>query len=136
VNFKDGSGRNGRYFIASTLIVIGLACAALLTNSVGNDLATVLIGVGLIMFVAFLFQDLGLSASTRSAPRVPPLPPEPASPEPVAAEPEASAPRAARAPGPAAPVPRSAAESARLLSGRELDRPARRDEPAEATDAG
>lgn len=59
------------------MIVVGLACAATLTNSLGNDLATVLIALGLIMFVAFLFQDLGINTDGRSAPRVPDLPPLP-----------------------------------------------------------
>jgi hypothetical protein len=113
VKSKDLSGRNGRYLIASTMIVVGLACAAVLTNSLGNTLATVLIGVGLIMFVAFLFKDLGLNEAGHSAPRVPSLPPEDP-PEPDAP----SAPPVRRGlettPG-AAPV-RSAAESARLVA--------------------
>ena len=113
---KDASGRNGRYFIASTMIVVGLACAALLTDSVGNTLATVLIAGGLILFVAFLFKDLGITTTGRSTPRVPPLPPLPGE-EHDSARAASAAPDPAPVAPPAADAPRTAAESARRLAG-------------------
>lgn len=110
----DRSGRNGRYLFASTLIVVGLGCAALMTDSVGNTLATGLIAIGLAMFIAFLFKDLGLNEAGRSSPGVPELPPLP-DPEP---EPELTdtlvSPEQARA---AAEGVHSAADAARRAAG-------------------
>jgi hypothetical protein len=119
VNRRDSSGRNSRYFIASTLIVVGLACAATLTNSLGNDLATVLIALGLIIFIAFLFKDLGLNIDGRSAPRVPDLPPLPEEAAHERISPLTTEADAHEPPAHAPDAPRSAAESARRLAGRD-----------------
>jgi hypothetical protein len=118
VNRRDTSGRNSRYFLASTLILVGLACAALMTDSIGNTLATGLIAIGLAMFIAFLFKDLGLNVDGRSSPGVPELPPLPdpepePRPEPGAADTLVS-PEQARA---AAEGVHSAAEAARRAAG-------------------
>jgi hypothetical protein len=125
VNRRDSSGRNSRYFIASTLIVVGLACAATLTNSLGNDLATVLIALGLIMFVAFLFKDLGLNIDGRSAPRVPDLPPLPDEPAHEQVAPLTTAQGAHEQPAPV-----DAAAAARRLQRERRDEP----EPAPVQD--
>lgn len=49
-----------RYGPPVVAVVGGIVCAAALTNSVGNTIATVLIGVGLLTIVIFLMQDMGL----------------------------------------------------------------------------
>jgi hypothetical protein len=53
-----------RYGAASGAVVAGGICAAALTNALGNTLATVLIGGGLLAIVIFLFRDMGLVAAT------------------------------------------------------------------------
>ena len=61
-----------RYGVACIAVVAGGLCAAALTNTVGNTLATVLIGGGLLAIVIFLLRDMGLVASTSE-----PKPPQP-----------------------------------------------------------
>jgi hypothetical protein len=56
-----------RYGAACVAVVTGGLCAAALTNAVGNTLATVLIGGGLLAIVIFLFRDMGLVASSSKA---------------------------------------------------------------------
>ena len=53
-----------RYGVACGAVVAGGLCAAALTNAVGNTLATVLIGGGLLAIVIFLLRDMGLVAAT------------------------------------------------------------------------
>jgi hypothetical protein len=53
-----------RYGAACVAVVAGGLCAAALTNAVGNTLATVLIGGGLLAIVIFLFRDMGLVANS------------------------------------------------------------------------
>ena len=62
-----------RYGAACVAVVAGGICAAALTNAVGNTLATVLIGGGLLAIVIFLLRDMGLLAATPE-PEPPPAP--------------------------------------------------------------
>lgn len=57
--------RRVRYGCAAAAIVAGLACAAVLTGSVGNTVATALIAVGLIALLASLSRDLGMGVEGR-----------------------------------------------------------------------
>jgi hypothetical protein len=52
--------RSIRYGAACVAVVAGGICAAALTDTVGNTLATVLIGGGLLAIVIFLLRDMGL----------------------------------------------------------------------------
>jgi hypothetical protein len=61
-----------RYGAACVAVVAGGLCAAALTNAVGNTLATVLIGGGLLAIVIFLLRDMGLVATSSE-----PQPPQP-----------------------------------------------------------
>ena len=61
-----------RYGSPCVAVVVGGICAAALTNTVGNTLATVLIGGGLLAIVIFLLRDMGLLAATSE-----PEPPQP-----------------------------------------------------------
>lgn len=53
-----------RYGAPCVAVVAGAICAAALTNTVGNTVATVLIGGGLLTIVIFLLRDMGLLAAT------------------------------------------------------------------------
>lgn len=53
--------RRVRYGSAAGLIVLGFACGAISTGTVGGALATLFIAAGMILFLVFLFRDLGLS---------------------------------------------------------------------------
>jgi hypothetical protein len=57
---SDRDRRLIRYGAACVAIVAGALCAAALTNTVGNTVATVLIGGGLLAIVIFLLRDMGL----------------------------------------------------------------------------
>jgi hypothetical protein len=57
---SDRDRRLIRYGVACVAVVAGALCAAALTNAVGNTLATVLIGGGLLAIVIFLLRDMGL----------------------------------------------------------------------------
>jgi hypothetical protein len=59
-----------RYAVPCIAVVAGAICAAALTNAVGNTVATVLIGGGLLAIVIFLLRDMGL-AGTTSEPKSP-----------------------------------------------------------------
>lgn len=59
--------RSLRYGLAAGAVVAGGVCAAALTNGLGNTLATVLIGGGLLAFVVMLLHDMGL-IDTREPP--------------------------------------------------------------------
>jgi hypothetical protein len=61
-----------RYGAACIAVVAGGICAAALTNTVGNTLATVLIGGGLLAIVIFLLRDMGLIDATSEPERPPP----------------------------------------------------------------
>ena len=54
-----------RYGAAWVAVVAGGICAAALTNTVGNTVATVLIGGGLLATVIFLLRDMGLIDSSK-----------------------------------------------------------------------
>jgi hypothetical protein len=67
---SDRDRRLIRYGAACVAIVAGALCAAALTNTVGNTLATVLIGGGLLAIVIFLLRDMGLiDASAKPEPK-------------------------------------------------------------------
>lgn len=69
---SDRDRRLIRYGAACVAVVAGGLCAAALTNAVGNTLATVLIGGGLLAIVIFLFRDMGLvAASSEPKPQQP-----------------------------------------------------------------
>jgi hypothetical protein len=57
---SDRDRRLIRYAVACVAVIAGALCAAVLTNAVGNTLATVLIGGGLLAIVIFLLRDMGL----------------------------------------------------------------------------
>jgi hypothetical protein len=61
-----------RYGTAWIAVVAGGICAAALTDALGNTLATVLIGGGLLAIVIFLLRDMGLiDASSKPEPPPP-----------------------------------------------------------------
>ncbi len=70
--------RRVRYGAPSALIIVGFICAAVSTGTIGGALATVLVGVGLVLLLVFLFRDLGLSVEGKPRRTVPPIPPAPA----------------------------------------------------------
>ena len=87
--------RKVRYGVACALIVIGFACGAISTGTVGGALATVFIAAGMLLFVASLLRDLGLSDRTgrpgrRDGAVRPPSSPGPSGPPPPS--PSASSP--------------------------------------------
>ena len=61
-----------RYGVPGVAVGVGAICAAALTNTVGNSVATVLIGGGLLAIVIFLLRDMGLAGAASE-----PKPPEP-----------------------------------------------------------
>jgi hypothetical protein len=71
-----------RYGLAAGLIVVGFACAAVSTGTIGGALATVFVAGGLLAFLAFLFRDLGLTVdgTPRRRTPVPPVPSVPPAP--------------------------------------------------------
>jgi hypothetical protein len=64
---SDRDRRLIRYGAACVAVVAGVLCAAALTNSVGNTVATVLIGGGLLAILIFLLRDMGLSDTPAEA---------------------------------------------------------------------
>lgn len=62
--------RTLRYGLAAGAVVAGALVAAALTNSLGNSLATGLIGIGLLALVGMLLRDMGL-IDTREPPQPP-----------------------------------------------------------------
>jgi hypothetical protein len=69
---SDRDRRLVRYGAACVAVVAGALCAAALTNTVGNTVATVLIGGGLLAIVIFLLRDMGLiDASAKAEPKQP-----------------------------------------------------------------
>jgi hypothetical protein len=69
--------RYARYGAAGVAVLVGAVCAAALTNGVGNTIATVLIGGGLLAVVFFLLRDMGLidMGGDRTPPPTAPEPP-------------------------------------------------------------
>jgi hypothetical protein len=63
------------YGLAAGLIVLGFACAAASTGTIGGALATVFVGVGMLLFLIFLFRDLGLTIDAKPRRRIPDPPP-------------------------------------------------------------
>ena len=56
-----------RYAVAGVAVIAGALCAAALTNAVGNTVATVLIGGGLLAIVILLLRDMGLIDTSATA---------------------------------------------------------------------
>jgi hypothetical protein len=65
-----------RYAVACVAVVAGALCAAALTNTLGNTLATVLIGGGLLAIVIFLLRDMGLIDASADPDPEPPTSPQ------------------------------------------------------------
>ena len=63
------------YGLAAGLIVLGFACTAASTGTIGGALATVFVGAGMLLFLVFLFRDLGLTIDAKPRRRVPDPPP-------------------------------------------------------------
>lgn len=57
---KSGS-RTIRYGAAGVLVLAGVVCGALVPGTAGGTLATVLVGIGLVIAVSLVFYDIGLS---------------------------------------------------------------------------
>ena len=82
--------RTARYGAAAVLIVAGVVCGGLISGTIGGTLATVLIGLGLVLAVSLVFYEVGLTEDRdRAAPaegegRAGPA--DPLSPEPSADE--------------------------------------------------
>jgi hypothetical protein len=70
-----------RYGLAAGLIVLGFLCTAASGGVIGGALATVFVALGMLLFLGFLFRDLGLTIDSRSRTRVPD--PPPVAPDPV-----------------------------------------------------
>jgi hypothetical protein len=64
---SDRDRRLIRYGVAGVAVLVGALCAASLTNAVGNTVATVLIGGGLLAIVIFLLRDMGLIETSAKA---------------------------------------------------------------------
>ena len=68
----DRDRRMIRYGAAGMAVLAGALCAAALTDSLGNTLATALIGGGLLAIVIFALRDMGLvDISGKPEPRRP-----------------------------------------------------------------
>jgi hypothetical protein len=65
-----------RYGAPIATVIVGVLFAAVETNSLGNTVSLVLIAGGLIWFMTTLGREMGMTATTGRAPRVPRLPPE------------------------------------------------------------
>jgi hypothetical protein len=75
------------YGLAAGLVLVGFACAAVSTGTIGGALATVFLAGGLLLFLVFLFGDLGLTVDSKPRRRVPaPPPPSRAVAEPPSAQ--------------------------------------------------
>ncbi|HEY3775504.1 MAG TPA: hypothetical protein VGL69_21045 [Solirubrobacteraceae bacterium] len=70
------SSRPLRYGIPISTVIVGVLFAAVDTNSVGNTVSLVMIAGGLIWFMTALGREMGMTANTGRAPRVPDLPPD------------------------------------------------------------
>jgi hypothetical protein len=79
--WQDGWVRSGnrlvRYGIPIATVIVGVLFAAFETNSLGNTVSLVMIAGGLIWFMTTLGREMGMTANTGRAPRVPDPPPEP-----------------------------------------------------------
>jgi hypothetical protein len=70
------SSRLLRYGTPIAMVIVGALFAAVDTNSVGNTVSLVMIAGGLIWFMTALGREMGMTANTGRAPRVPDLPPD------------------------------------------------------------
>jgi hypothetical protein len=53
--------RTLRYGAAITVVLIGVACGALIPGTAGGTAATVLVGIGLVSVVSLIFYEVGLT---------------------------------------------------------------------------
>jgi hypothetical protein len=65
-----------RYGAPIATIIVGVLFAAADTDSLGNDVSTILIAVGLIWFMVVAGRDMGMGQKTGRSPRVPAAPTE------------------------------------------------------------
>ena len=72
---RNRDDRRIRYGTPIATIIIGVLFAAAVTDSLGNDVSTVLIAAGLIWFMIVGGRDMGMGQSTGRSPRVPASPP-------------------------------------------------------------
>jgi hypothetical protein len=63
-----------RYAAPIATVIVGVLFAAFETNSLGNTVSLVMIAGGLIWFMTTLGREMGMTANTGRAPRVPRLP--------------------------------------------------------------
>jgi hypothetical protein len=70
----DSRDRKVRYGAPVATIIVGVLFAAADTHSLGNTVATVLIAVGLIWFIAALGREMGMTERTGRS-HAPPSPP-------------------------------------------------------------
>jgi hypothetical protein len=70
------ASRPVRYGAPIVTVIVGVLFAAFETNSLGNTVSLVLIAGGLIWFITTLGREMGMTANTGRAPRVPRLPPD------------------------------------------------------------
>jgi hypothetical protein len=68
--------RTLRYGACLGLVVVGAACGATISGTLGGTLATILIGIGLVGVLSLVFYEVGLSEDRdRASARPPPPPP-------------------------------------------------------------
>ena len=70
------SSRLIRYGAPVVTVIVGVLFAAFETNRLGNTVSLVLIAGGLIWFITMMGREMGMTANTGRAPRVPELPPD------------------------------------------------------------
>ena len=72
---RNRDDRRVRYGAPVATIIIGILFAAAVTNSLGNDVSTVLIAAGLVWFMIVVGRDMGMGQKTGRSPRAPAPPP-------------------------------------------------------------
>jgi hypothetical protein len=70
------SNRLIRYGAPVVMVIVGVLFAAFETNRLGNTVSLVLIAGGLIWFITMMGREMGMTATTGRAPRVPEFPPD------------------------------------------------------------
>jgi hypothetical protein len=61
-----------RYGASVALVIVGAACGALISGSLGGTLATVMVGLGLVGIVSLVFYEVGLTEDRDRERRRPP----------------------------------------------------------------
>ncbi len=70
--------RTLRYGACLGVVVVGAACGATVSGTLGGTLATILIGIGLVGVLSLVFYEVGLSEDRDRARTRPPASPPPA----------------------------------------------------------